>query len=154
MTAPSSDLEVRSFRQSDHTGLCALWTRVFPDDPPHNAPQVMIESKLAVAPEQLLVGLVGSQVVAAIIAGYDGTRGWIYHLAVDPDCRRRRYGASMVRAAERLLVEAGCTKVNLQVRSGNETVIGFYESMGYGIEERVSMGRRLSSPGRSDLQSG
>ncbi len=137
------NLLVRPYVPGDHTSLCELWQRVFPDDPPHNAPELMIESKLAIAPDQLLVGYLDDDLVAAVIGGYDGTRGWIYHLAVDPSQRRRGYGERMVREAEQRLADAGCTKINLQVRSGNTTVIGFYQALGYAIEERVSMGRRL-----------
>lgn len=113
----------------------------------------MIENKLQVQPELLLVGdlddadaagLAGSRIVGAVMAGYDGVRGWIYHLAVAPDCRRRGYGAQLVRAAEAGLRTLGCPKVNLQVRSSNRDVVAFYRSVGYEVEERLSMGRRLS----------
>ena len=44
------------------------------------------------------------------------------------------------------LARAGCPKLNLQVRAGNEQVVAFYERLGYEVEERVSMGKRLASP--------
>ena len=146
MSDTSPPLEVRPFTTADRAALVELWARVFPDDPPHNAPQVMIDDKLANSPEQLLVGYEDGELVAAVIAGYDGTRGWIYHLAVDPSRRRRGHGAAMLRAAERVLADAGCSKVNLQVRSDNDAVITFYEALGYTVEDRVSMGRHLGRP--------
>jgi ribosomal protein S18 acetylase RimI-like enzyme len=146
---------VRTFRDGDRCAVEALWARVFPDDPPRNAPGRMIDSKLEVQPELLLVaevvgsssdGQVGAaqaQIAGAVIAGYDGVRGWIYHLAVVPELRRRGLGAQLVRAAEERLRALGCPKVNLQVRPGNREVIAWYRRLGYEIEERVSLGRLL-----------
>jgi hypothetical protein len=149
-------LSIRAFRNGDRAAVEALWTRVFPDDPPRNAPSVVIENKLKVQPELLLVGevdgvdgaaegagAVGARIVGAVMAGYDGVRGWIYHLAVAPKFRRRGYGAQLVRAAEAGLRTLGCAKVNLQVRASNREVVAFYRSVGYEVEERVSMGRRI-----------
>jgi ribosomal protein S18 acetylase RimI-like enzyme len=124
--------------------VVALWGRVFPDDPPRNAPAVMIDNKLKVQPELLLVGEVDGAIAGAVMAGYDGVRGWIYHLAVDPEFRRRGYGARLVRAAEEGLRRLGCPKANLQVRAANRQAVAFYQSVGYEVEERVSMGRRLN----------
>jgi ribosomal protein S18 acetylase RimI-like enzyme len=78
-----------------------------------------------------------------VIAGFDGVRGWIYHLAVSPDWRRRGFAKQLVREAERGLQSLGCPKVNLQVRSTNSGVVAFYRSVGYEVEERLSMGRSL-----------
>jgi ribosomal protein S18 acetylase RimI-like enzyme len=106
----------------------------------------MIDSKLEVQPELLLVGEVDgpeTTIVGAVMAGYDGVRGWLYHLAVAPELRRRGFGAQLVREAEAGLRALGCSKVNLQVRASNREVVAFYRSVGYEVEERVSMGRRL-----------
>jgi len=81
------------------------------------------------------------------MAGYDGVRGWLYHLAVAPEWRRRGIGTQLVRTAEGSLSELGCRKVNLQVRSTNSAVIEFYRRVGYAEEERVSMERRLDGAG-------
>jgi ribosomal protein S18 acetylase RimI-like enzyme len=136
-------LAIRPFRTGDRAPLCALWSRVFPDDPPWNAPDVTIDNKLKVQPELLLVGEVAGTIVGAVIAGFDGVRGWIYHLAVAPEHRRRGFATALVRAAEQGLRDLGCPKVNLQVRATNQEVVAFYRSVGYQVEERVSMGRRL-----------
>jgi hypothetical protein len=123
-----------------------LWSRVFPDDPPWNAPAVLIERKLEVQPELLLVGVSGDVFIGAVMAGFDGVRGLIHHLAVAPEWRRRRVATRLVRAAESGLRRMGCPKVNLQVRTTNAEVVAFYRSLGYGIEERLSMGRPLDGP--------
>ncbi len=137
---------MRAFRDGDRAAVEALWARVFPDEPPRNAPALMLDHKLEVQSELLLVGEVGGSdaaVVGAVMAGYDGVRGWLYHLAIAPEHRRRGFGAQLVRAAEARLRTLGCSKVNLQVRASNREVVAFYQSVGYEVEERVSMGRRL-----------
>jgi ribosomal protein S18 acetylase RimI-like enzyme len=146
---------IRTFRDGDRRAVEALWARVFPDDPPRNAPGRMIDDKLEVQPELLLVGEGASepsearteaapvQIAGAVMAGYDGVRGWIYHLAVAPELRRRGLGAQLVRAAEERLRALGCPKVNLQVRPSNREAVAFYRRLGYEVEERVSLGRLL-----------
>jgi ribosomal protein S18 acetylase RimI-like enzyme len=103
----------------------------------------MIDNKLKVHPELLLVGELAGTIVGAVIAGFDGVRGWIYHLAVAPEHRRHGFATALVRAAEQGLRDLGCPKVNLQMRATNQEVVAFYRSVGYQVEERVSMGRRL-----------
>ncbi|MFP3947906.1 MAG: GNAT family acetyltransferase [Longimicrobiales bacterium] len=134
---------IRSFRESDRSQLEALWTRVFPDDPPRNAPGRMIDNKLKVQPELLLVAATSEALVGAVVAGFDGTRGWIHHLAVHRDFRRRGIATALVRSAEEGLRELGCPKVNLQIRATNSEVQAFYRGLGYEVEERISMGKVL-----------
>ena len=77
------------------------------------------------------------------MVGYEGHRGWINYLAVDPSKRRQGIGQQMMKAAEQHLNEQGCPKINLQVRSSNLEVIAFYESLGFSRDEVISLGKRL-----------
>jgi ribosomal protein S18 acetylase RimI-like enzyme len=120
-----------------------LWNVVFPDDPPRSAPDRMIDGALAVRPESVLVAEIDGDVVGAVIAGFDGVRGWIYHLAVAPAHRRRGIATRLMRGAEAALRAHGCSKINLQVRATNQSVVAFYRTLGYQLEERLSMGRAL-----------
>ena len=86
-------------------------------------------------------------VVGTIMAGYDGHRGWIYSVAVSPSHRRQGIGSRLVSHAERALTDRGCMKINLQIMEGNESVTAFYASLGYSVEKRVSMGKRVSENG-------
>jgi len=139
----SAVFSVRNFQTRDAEAVTALWLRVFPDDPPWNAPATIIARKRKVQPDLFFVGEVDGGVVGTVIAGFDGMRGWLYHLAVAAAFRRRGYATQLVRAAEQALGALGCTKVNLQVRAENSAVVAFYRHLGYALEERVSMGRRL-----------
>ncbi len=74
------------------------------------------------------------------MAGYDGHRGWLYAVAVLKEQRRSGAGAALVKQAIQTLKVMGCIKVNLQIRATNTEVAAFYESLGFVIEERLSMG--------------
>jgi len=139
----NSKVEIRPYGSEDQTQVVALWKVVFPDDPPWNDPVSMIHRKLTVQPELFLVGQVNGRIVATVMAGFDGVRGWIHHLAVHADYRRKGIATMLMRSAEQGLEALGCPKVNLQVRATNIAVISFYRLLGYDIEERASLGKRL-----------
>ena len=134
---------VRPYQPSDQKSLVLLWARVFPDDPARNQPELMIRNKLRVQPELLLVAEAEGELVGAVMAGFDGTRGWIHHLAVLHAFRLQGIATDLVRKAEEGLAGLGCPKINLQVRTENEGVVKFYRAVGYEVEERVSMGKVL-----------
>ena len=121
----------------------SLWRTVFPEDPPHSHGAVAIPQKLAVQRDLFLVAVEGGRVLGTILAGYDGHRGWLYKLAVHPNARHCGIGTKLVRAAEKKLAARGCTKLNLQVRAGNDEAARFWARMGYGEEPIISMGRLL-----------
>lgn len=136
-------MEIRRYRPTDFDGLRSLWEEAFPSDPPWNRAEIAIPAKLAFQPDLLLVAVEDGAVIGSAMAGYDGHRGWLYSVAVRQDCRRGGIGRALVREAEGALAALGCEKVNLQVRAANEAVTGFYTELGYAIEDRVSLGRRL-----------
>jgi ribosomal protein S18 acetylase RimI-like enzyme len=108
-----------------------------------NNPKRDIERKLRVNPEWFLVGKLDGRVIATCIAGYEGHRGWINYLAVSELYQRKGYAARMMQEAEKILRDAGCPKINLQIRTSNTDVIEFYQAIGFKIDDVVSMGKRL-----------
>ena len=120
-----------------------LWELVFGYDTSHNAPELAIDKKRAVADGLFFVALSRGAVAGTVMAGYDGHRGWIYSMAVHPDYRERGIGSLLLAHAEERLISRGCLKINLQIIVGNERVQSFYEAHGYCVEERISMGKRL-----------
>ena len=139
----SNEVTIRPYRDSDHDAVVALWAICFPDDPPWNEPVGYIERKRRVQPELFWVALHGRRAIGTVVAGYDGVRGWIYHLAVDPSERRRGAARLLMNTAEEALEALGCVKVNLQVKENNLGVVAFYKALGYDIEKRVQMGKPL-----------
>ena len=142
MSDRADQLQIRPFRSGDQPAVIRLW-ETCALVVPHNAPAVDIACKLQVQPELFLVGAVGAAIVATVMAGYDGHRGWINYLAVDPLYRHRGFGRRMMEAAEEKLRRLGCPKINLQVRRSNAGVIEFYRRLGYTIDPVTSLGKRL-----------
>jgi len=135
-------MQIRPYQASDLAQVLALW-RACNLTIAVNDPRKDIERNLAVSPELFLLGEFEGRVVASVMAGYEGHRGWINYLAVAPSYRRKSYGRLMMAAAEQLLDELECPKINLQVRSANAAVVAFYASLGYVTDDVVSMGKRL-----------
>jgi ribosomal protein S18 acetylase RimI-like enzyme len=123
--------------------VISLWQTAFNYGTAHNAPALGIDKKLAVADGLFFVALAQDLVVGTVMAGYDGHRGWLYSVAVDPRHRSRGIGTTLVAHAERALADRGCMKINLQIAGGNEAVAAFYEALGYAVEPRISMGKRI-----------
>lgn len=133
-----------AFNDSDHRDqVIALWEAVFGYETVHNRPALVIDKKLAVEDGLFFVAMIDDKIIGTIMAGYDGHRGWLYSVAVHPDHRKQGIGSQLVAHAERALTARGCMKINLQIVAGNESVASFYESLGYAIEPRVSMGKRI-----------
>jgi len=139
---PARQPFLRTYRPSDHDALVSLWSRCGLLRPWNN-PSRDIQRKLVHDPGGLLVLEADDRLAGAVMAGYDGHRGWVNYLAVDPAYQGRGLGRLLMDEAERRLLAAGCPKVNLQVRTSNEHAVAFYRHLGYDIDDVVSMGRRL-----------
>jgi ribosomal protein S18 acetylase RimI-like enzyme len=137
-----SELVVRTYSAEDERAVIDLWDRC---DllRPWNNPVKDIGRKLRVSSDWFLVAVVRNKVVGSIMIGYDGHRGWINYLAVDPSLRRQGVGRRLMQQAEELLRNAGCPKINLQVHSGNQQAAEFYARLGYLQDDVISFGKRL-----------
>ena len=135
-------LIIRSFERADTDGVVELWKRGGLTVP-WNDPIKKIEAKLLVQPELFLVGNLDGKVVESAMAGYDGHRGWINYLAVDPDHQLCGLGRLMMERAETELRMMGCPKINVQIRTGNIDASEFYASIGFKPDDVISMGKRL-----------
>lgn len=135
-------LELRPYQEQDEEQVINLWYRCSLVVP-WNDPQQDIWLKLQVQPELFLVGLIETQVVATIMAGYEGHRGWLNYLAVAPEYQRQGIGQYMVEQATIKLKSMNCPKINIQIRAANAVVLQFYENLGFKIDDVISMGKRL-----------
>lgn len=140
-------MNIRPFDIADEAAVIDLWSRCDLIRP-WSDPRKDIRRKLEVRPDLFLVGVLDGEIVATVMVGYEGHRGWINYLAIAPDHQRKGLGRIMMDEVERLLRLEGCPKINLQVRKDNAAVIKFYESLGYSVDKAVSLGKRLE---RDDL---
>lgn len=102
-----------------------------------------INRKLSVQRELFFVAIDAGELIGTAMGGWDGHRGWVYYVAVRDGARRRGVGTALMRQVESALVRLGCNKINLQVRTEDAGVVSFYEKLGYAVEGRISMGKKL-----------
>lgn len=90
-----------------------------------------IERYLKRNPNTCFVAEEKGRIIGVIISGHDGRRGFIYHTAVDMDCRRKGIGKMLTDYALRALEKEGIHKVALVAFSNNEQGNAFWESVGF-----------------------
>lgn len=141
-------MDVRDLTAEQHDDAVALWHDVGLTRP-WNDPHADLERAMNGPASTVLAGVVEGALVATVMVGHDGHRGWVYYLAVREEARRQGIGARMMRAAERWLRDRAAVKVQLMVRIDNDAVSGFYAALGYQPSEVRVLARWLE-PGSTD----
>ena len=137
-------ISFRDIQEKDKESVVTLWKRCeLTRD--WNDPYKDIKFARDGGTSTVLVGIVDGLLVASVMVGHDGHRGVLYYLAVDPSFQKRGLGRAAVAAAEAWLRDRGVWKINLMVRSENESAGRFYEHLGYEINPVTSFGKRLDS---------
>lgn len=138
----NNKMEIGQFNENHRAAVITLWQKcgltVAWNDPDKD-----IDRKVARDPEGFLVGLDNGRVIASVMFGYDGHRGSVYYLAVDPDLQGKSLGREMMDEVEKRLLALNCPKLNLAARSSNSVVLGFYDALGYSVDPVTSLGKRL-----------
>ena len=137
-----SALAIDAIGDADVETVVALWQRCGLTRP-WNDPDSDLATALKIATSTVLVATDGEQLTGSVMVGFDGHRGWVYYLAVDPETRRAGLGRALMAAAETWLRERGAPKLQLMVREGNEAALGFYAALGLEVQPVVVLGRRL-----------
>ncbi len=135
-------MKIREFDISDQEAVVNLWKEC-KLTVPWNDPRRDIQRKLKVDPDLLLVGELSGSIIASVMGGYEGHRGWINYLAVSTQHRRKGYARAIMEHVENRLIQKGCPKINLQIRESNTDIIAFYEALGYGNDNVLGFGKRL-----------
>lgn len=133
---------IRTFKNTDTPAIIALWESCGLVVP-WNDPAKDIQRKQTVGLDLFLVGELKGKIIAAAMGGYDGHRGWVNYLAVEPSRQKKGYARQLMQELEARLVDKGCPKINLMVRGSNVDVVQFYEALGYLKEDIVGLGKRL-----------
>lgn len=137
-----NELIIEVFSEMYRKEVIKLWERcglLFPG----NDPDYDITLKTGFQPGLFFIGLASGRVTASLMAGFDGHRGWLNYLGVDPEFRGKGYGKAIVTHAVEKLRIMGCPKVNLQVRNSNPGVIGFYKKSGFQLHDVTCMQIKL-----------
>lgn len=139
-------MRIRKFEPADAQETVRLWQRCGLTRP-WNDPNKDIQRKLTVQPELFLVAESDGRITGTVMAGFDGHRGWVNYLAVDPDQQGRGVATALMASAEDVLRQMGCPKVNVQIRRDNLAAAEFYDRLGYASDDVISMGKRLEPDG-------
>ena len=138
-------MEIGELDSSYRVETVALWTRTGLTRP-WNPPDEDFDRAVAGPGSAVLGAVDGDHLVATAMVGHDGHRGWVYYLAVDPDVQATGVGRAMMQAAEAWVRDAGIPKIQLMVRSTNTHALGFYDAIGFTVEDTVVLSRRLDEP--------
>ena len=134
-------LTIRQYKDTDLEEVVNIWKQCNLVVP-WNHHETDINIKVTFQPDLFLVGESDNCIIATVMAGFEGHRGWINYLAVLPEFQEQGLGQRMMDEAEKRLRKLGCPKINLQVRSSNKNVIAFYKSIGFSQDEVISLGKR------------
>ena len=138
-----SNIWIREFDVADYDATVSLWKEaglvLRPGDDLDG-----IRLKLQRDPDIFLVAMEGSEVVGSVMGGWDGRRGWIYHLAVRPVHQRRGIAKALIRELEVRLKARGAKRLNAQVYRSNTASLRFFSACGYEVRsDLVMIGKAL-----------
>ena len=136
-------LAFRPVGDGDVEAVIALWSRCGLTRP-WNDPAKDLAFARAGANSDVLVGHLVGDIAASVMVGHDGHRGAVYYVSVDPALQGRGFGRQTMAAAEAWFDARGVWKLNLLLRADNAKVRGFYEALGYEVEPRLCMARKLT----------
>jgi GNAT superfamily N-acetyltransferase len=139
-----SQLQIRPYTPEDFAAVAALWDECGLNKT-YNDPARDIAKMIASPDCQVYVGRIDDKVMASIMVGHDGHRGWIYRLAVAEAHRRHGYGAELMQLAENWLTARGIAKCQLMIRGENDSVETFYRELGYEETPRLIMAKWLDA---------
>lgn len=125
------DTEITTFSIDLYDDVLALWQQCEGVGLSDADSRDSIQAYLTRNPGMSFVAIADSKVVGAILAGHDGRRGYIHHLAVHPSCRRHGLGRKLVDRAISVLRSAGIQKAHIFIFNSNADGIAFWESVGW-----------------------
>ncbi|MBZ6416023.1 MULTISPECIES: GNAT family acetyltransferase [Methylobacterium] len=134
---------IRPIEDADIPAVIALWHAAGVARP-WNDPATDIAFARRGPHGTVLVAEIEGSVAATAMAGEDGHRGWLYYVAVAPEHQGGGLGRVMVEAAEAWLAARGVWKVQLLVRRENDSVLGFYDHLGYRDTNAVCLQRVIA----------
>jgi ribosomal protein S18 acetylase RimI-like enzyme len=135
-------VDIRELRASDGEAVRALWRACGIRDRPGDD-DTSLGAMSSRNPGLCLVGREGERIVASALAGFDGRRGWLYHVATHPEVRRRGIATRLIRTIEDRLRAMGCRKLNLIVWEGEDDAMAFWAGIGYRREKTVEFAKEL-----------
>ncbi len=153
MQNTTDNILLRGFTSEDTDAVISLWEKcglTRPWNDPHKDIQRKCDEHGKAGSGWFWVAEQEGRIVGTAMAGYDGHRGSVNYLAVDPDVQGHGIGRLIMNRIEADLTAQGCPKINLLVRTDNRDVQAFYETLGYGVDAVLPLSRRLIDDQKTD----
>ncbi|PLR95058.1 GNAT family acetyltransferase [Bacillus sp. T33-2] len=131
-------MQIREFTIVDYDAVIHLWEKAGIQLSKSDSLD-KLQHKLQRDAELFIVAEESNQIIGVVMGSYDGRRGWVHHLAVDPDFQGRKIGSMLLENFESRLRAIGCEKVNLLIEMDNSNIQKFYETLGYNRDELIFM---------------
>ena len=141
-----AEMQIRAFAPADEVAVIALWDQVQltrPWNDAHKDVMRKLQQMQHTHSSIFWVAEAGGEIVATVMAGYDGHRASVNYLAVHPDWQKRGIGKSLMQEVEKWCLSLGCPKINLMVRTDNQSVLQFYTQLDYRMDDVVVLSKRL-----------
>lgn len=136
-------MQIRDFTAGDYAAVIGLWERCGLHPSASDTPG-RLAGVARQHPGLFLLAVEGEGLAGSVMGVWDGRRGWINRLAVDPARRHGGLGRRLLALVEERLRARGCDKVNLLIEPDNAAVVGFYEAAGYASDPLIFMEKFLT----------
>jgi len=132
------NMNIEKFKMQHYHDIVELWRRagigVGSSDTKDEIAAVLKRN-----PELFLIGKEKEKVVAVIIGAFDGRRGYVHHLAVDPNYQKKGYGKAMINDLMERFRKKKVHKIHLFIEKLNKGVMDFYSKHGWEIRDDLIM---------------
>jgi ribosomal protein S18 acetylase RimI-like enzyme len=123
-------MEIRKMNINDYDSVYEIWQKCGFELGASDSREE-VEKFILKNPDSSLVGIADNKIIGSVLGGYDGRRGLVHHLSVDPEYRKLGYGKALVNALEVEFKKAGVVKMSFWVKVDNLKVVDFYKGCGY-----------------------
>ena len=131
-------MKIEQFIMKDYPKIINIWEKAGINIGSSDTKEE-IEKILKRNPDLVLVGKLNHIIIAVVLGGYDGRRGYVHHLAVDPDYQRKGYGKKLMDELMQRFKKMRVHKVHLFIEKYNSSVINFYKQLGWEIRDDLVM---------------
>ncbi|HBI03575.1 MAG TPA: GNAT family N-acetyltransferase [Paenibacillaceae bacterium] len=133
---------IRSFRLGDYIYIKKIWQETGLEQTETESLDALAK-QLAWDSELVLIAEDDEKAVGVIVGTIDGSRGYFYRLAVDPQYQGKGFGRKLVEALEKRFIEKGVSRIFIMVNQENTQVLPFYNAMGYEIKKYFTLSKKI-----------
>jgi N-acetylglutamate synthase len=132
-------MDIREMTIGDYAEVFDLWHRSEGVGLSDGDSRENIQQYLDRNPGMSFVALMDNNIVGAVLAGHDGRRGYIYHLAVDSHHRKQGIGRNLVDHCVNVMAESGIKKCHIFIFNENAAGIAFWKSIEWSPRSDISV---------------